>query len=65
MAKRGKKWGVACRARWVLPSPSLHRTAGGNGGSVQKTQKIRSACGLRHQSTKIRSGCPSSPSLSP
>lgn len=58
MGKRERKWGVAGRVCWVLPSPSLHRTAVGNGGPAQRTEsgKIRSACGLRHQTTEIPFG---------
>lgn len=58
MGKRKRKWGVARTVCWVLPSPSLHRTAVGNGGPAQRTEsgKIRSACGLRDQTTEIPFG---------
>lgn len=70
MGKRERKQGVARTVWWVLPSPSLRRSADGNGGPAQRTEsrKIRSACGLRDQTTEIPFGVQIQPfpvSLSP
>lgn len=70
MAKRARRWGVTRSVCRVFPCPSLRRTAAGNGGPAQRTEsrKIRSACGLRDQTSKIPFGVQIQPlplSLSP